>query len=424
MQHTPSTGPRPTSREFARTSVVYENVLPITRQWRITTVCGRVLPPLTQTCNQPHVIPSSPLPASNDPASCWGFRSCFLLQLWLHQQLAGLVPQGCLVPLPLLLPYLLLPRLSSPLPHHSGYHTTALAPTTSAPATRAPTTSVPTAHTLTTPAPTAPASTTLFPAEARQRHYPNCTLSRNCLPQLPVRFPGSVCLPACLPAYCTCLFACLPIYLSVCLPLYLSTPLSVCPSVCLSVCLPLCLPACLPVCLPACLFVCLSVCLSTRLSVCLPEAHIHTEALISESLAARHPKADIKNDDRLWRQYSRNHIALELRCRGVLLCNNPSLLLQLLPLGTTDAQSPLSSPQHKVPFSLAPYTTLVDCVPIFRPCSWLLLGSGSSLEALAHRLFMTWLQATQDWGVLKAPFQVMPFDECKIDVLAKHPGQH
>ena len=90
-------------------TVVYENILASPRQWRITTVCGRLLPPLTQICNQPHEIP------------CGGFRSCFLLQLWLHQQLVGLVPQGCPVPLPLLLPYLLLPRLSSPLPHHSGY---------------------------------------------------------------------------------------------------------------------------------------------------------------------------------------------------------------------------------------------------------------------------------------------------------------
>ena len=55
------------------------------------------------------------------------------------------------------------------------------------------------------------------------------------------------------------------------------------------------------------------------------------------------------------------------------------------PWAGTDAQAPLSSPQHKVAFSLAPYTTLVDLVPIFRPCSWLLLGSGSSLEA-SHRL--------------------------------------
>ena len=55
------------------------------------------------------------------------------------------------------------------------------------------------------------------------------------------------------------------------------------------------------------------------------------------------------------------------------------------PWAGTDAQAPLSSPQHKVAFSLAPYTTLVDLVPIFRPCSWRLLGSGSSLEA-SHRL--------------------------------------
>ena len=151
MLHTPSTGPRPTSREFARTSVVYENILASPRQWRITTVCGRLLPPLTQICNQPHEIPSG------------GFRSCFLLQLWLHQQLVGLVPQGCPVPLPLLLPYLLLSLAYLRLCHIIPA-TSTLAPTTSAPATLAPTTSLPTAHTLTTPAPD---STALFHTGAR-----------------------------------------------------------------------------------------------------------------------------------------------------------------------------------------------------------------------------------------------------------------
>ena len=163
------------------------------------------------------------------------------------------------MPLPLLLPYLLLPRLSSPLSHHSGYldacpyhlgSCDALLPPPHSPR-----------HILLLPQlPLLPHCFTLGHANdtaPTEERYLNCTLLRNWPPTTACPIPW-VCLPAYLPTYCTCMFACLSASLSICLP----ASLSVCLPLYLFVCLPVCLSVCLPACRPASLSVCLSVSLS------------------------------------------------------------------------------------------------------------------------------------------------------------------